>query len=114
VRVTRDGYVSQEQRVTVTAGRPVQSVALTLRPVPAAPAAPGPAATTASLVVESRPSGARVFVDGKLIGQTPMAIAEMPVGEHAVRLELEGYRGWVTPVRIVAGERTRVAASLEP
>jgi hypothetical protein len=69
---------------------------------------------TASLLVESRPVGARIVVNGTLVGTTPMAIAEMPVGDHDVRLELDGYRRWRTSVRVVAGERNRVAASLEP
>jgi hypothetical protein len=114
VRVTREGYVAQEQRVTVSAGRPVQSLAIPLRPAPAPSAAPRAGAGTAPLIVESRPAGAPVFVNGQQIGQTPMAIAEIPVGEHAVRRELGGDRGWISPVRVVSGERNRVAASLEP
>jgi len=65
------------------------------------------------LVVESRPPGADVFVDGKLVGITPLVLARVDAGEHAVRLERDGYRRWSASVRIVSGERNRVAASLE-
>jgi eukaryotic-like serine/threonine-protein kinase len=82
-------------------------------------ASAGPAASTAAvpfagvLVVESRPPGADVFVDGKPAGITPVVLARVDAGEHAVRLEREGYRRWSASVRIVSGERNRVTASLE-
>jgi hypothetical protein len=65
-----------------------------------------------ALVVESRPSGARVFIDNKLVGTTPLSLAAITAGEHALRLESEGYRRWMSQVRIEPGERGRVTASL--
>jgi serine/threonine-protein kinase len=66
-----------------------------------------------SLMVESRPTGAHVFLDGRLLGTTPLAMPSVPAGEHAIRLELGGYRRWSSSVRVVASERNRVTASLE-
>ena len=65
------------------------------------------------LTIESRPEGARVFLDGKLIGTTPLAIPGVGAGEHAIRLERDGYQHWSSSVRIVTGEQNRVTASLE-
>jgi serine/threonine-protein kinase len=65
------------------------------------------------LTVASRPEGARVFLDGKLMGTTPLAIPNVGAGEHAIRLELDGYQRWSSSVRIVASEQNRVTASLE-
>ena len=117
VRVVRDGYVGEERRVTITALRPSQSLTFAL--TRARPAAPGPAASATlegekvPLTVESRPAGASVFVDGTLIGKTPLTVGEVAAGDHAVSLDLDGYRRWSSSVRIVAGERNRVTASLE-
>jgi hypothetical protein len=117
VRVVRDGYVADQRRVIVSAARPAQSLTIALarvRPaaaVPATPTRPGP--SVAALSVESRPTGASVFLDGKLIGSTPLQMGEVAAGDHAVRLELEGYRDWSSTVHVVAGERRRVAASLD-
>jgi hypothetical protein len=115
VRVVRDGYVAEERRVTITAARPSQSLTLELtRARPAAP--PTPSALELEkvpLTVESRPPGASVFVDGTLIGKTPLTLGEVAAGDHAVSLNLDGYRRWSSSVRIVAGERNRVTASLE-
>jgi hypothetical protein len=66
-----------------------------------------------SVVVESRPAGAQVFLDGRGVGVTPLSIPSVPIGSHVVRLELSGHKRWSTPIRVVAGERVRVAASLE-
>jgi hypothetical protein len=65
-----------------------------------------------SIQVLSRPAGAQVFVDGRLIGVTPTSL-DLPAGNHAVRMYLAGYRAWTTNVEVLAGAPTRVAASLE-
>jgi hypothetical protein len=79
--------------------------------------APGASGTAGRFVgglsIESRPDGARVFLDGKLMGTTPLAVPSISAGEHAIRLERDGYRRWSSSVRIVASEQNRVTASLE-
>ena len=117
VKITRDGYAPEERRVVITASRPAQSITVPLaRPRPAPPRAQ-PAASAArfvgALAVDSRPAGARVFMDGTLVGTTPMALPSVPAGSHAIRLEHDGYRRWASSVRIVASEKNRVTASLE-
>lgn len=55
---------------------------------------------TASLVsakgvlrIESRPSGARVLVDGEPAGTTPLDVKDIPLNEaHRIELELKGYQ----------------------
>jgi hypothetical protein len=63
--------------------------------------------------VLSRPAGARVFVNDRLAGSTPVAIPGLPAGPATVRIELDGYQPWTTRVTVEAGGQTRVAASLE-
>ncbi len=60
-----------------------------------------------------RPAGAKVYMDGKLVGTTPMLLASVPAGSHAIRIEHDGYRRWSSSVRVVASEQNRVTASLE-
>jgi hypothetical protein len=125
VQVARDGFASEERRLTITAAK---SQALTVqlaraRPAPPAATKPSTAAAAAPavaggrgpgpLLVESRPPGAKVFVDGRLVGTTPTSVAGLGAGEHAVRLEHEGYRNWSSSVRIEGSEPSRVTASLE-
>jgi hypothetical protein len=117
VRVVREGYATEERRITITGARPTQSITVPLArpgaaqaPVPSAPAAD--AAGSGRVTVVSRPAGARVFVDGKLLGTTPLQVPQVAAGTHTVRLELEGYRPWISTVQVAAGEH-RVAASLD-
>jgi len=121
VRLQRDGFNTEERRVVVSRARPAVNMAVTLaRAKAAAPAPPvrtqtaPPAATgIGSLSVESRPAGARVFLDGKPIGSTPLSTNDVPAGDHAIRLEHDGYKTWVASVRVGASEQSRVTASLD-
>jgi serine/threonine protein kinase len=129
LRLVHEGYATEERRIVITPAHPVQSVTVTLartRPAepparraaesparPAAPTAPSGGSFFGSLSVESRPAGAKVFIDGKLSGTTPLVLPQIGAGEHAVRLEHDGYQRWSSSVRIMSGERNRVTASLE-
>ena len=63
--------------------------------------------------IVSRPAGAQVILDGRNVGRTPLSLAEVPEGPHAVRLDLTGFKQWSTTVEVMPGQRLRVAASLE-
>jgi hypothetical protein len=54
-----------------------------------------------------------VFLDGRLVGTTPVVLQDVPPGPHAVRIDLVGHRRWVTTIDLAPGARQRVAASLE-
>ncbi|MGE5814967.1 MAG: PEGA domain-containing protein, partial [Acidobacteriota bacterium] len=108
VRVARNGYADSSRRVSV-GGSSVREVTVRLaRPTP-----PAPTTFTGSLYVDSRPRGARVLLDGKEVGVTPMQIPDVRAGAHVVRLELTDHRTWTTSARVVAGQVVRVTGSLE-
>jgi len=121
VRIVRDGYVPEDRSVTVSRNQPAPSLLVTLEP--RRPAAdrisqsgaqvPYAGPYTASLVVESLPPGASVYLDNKAVGRTPLTLSGVNAGEHVVRLERDGYRRWARSIRVVATERNRVTASLE-
>jgi type II secretory pathway component PulL len=78
-----------------------------------AAAAPARVATTGSLTVDSRPKGARVTIDGRVLGATPLSAPGLAPGVHAVRLELSGYKTVTTSVTVKAGEAAKLALTLE-
>jgi len=67
-----------------------------------------------SLGLDSRPQGARVFVNGLNVGRTPIDLRNLAVGSRAVRLELTGYQTWSSVIQVVTGQRSRVTADLRP
>jgi hypothetical protein len=65
-------------------------------------------------VLSSVPDGAQVLLNGKVVGQTPVVIDDLPVGSRALVVRRDGYQPWSTSVRIVADQRTPVRATLRP
>ena len=116
IHLTRDGFTAADERVRLTAGRPSAAIEVSLKPAvaPAVPAAPARTLSgVGGLSIESRPSGARVFVNDRLVGSTPLAVPDLPAGPATVRIESDGYQTWATTVQVSAGEQARVAASLD-
>ena len=111
--VTMVGYPQWHETATLTEDRPSQSFEAALDGAGAATQAPLPPPATTGLQIDSRPTGARVFVDGAPVGVTPVLLPTIATGAHTVRIELAGYRSWSTSVSVTSGQRTRVAASLE-
>ena len=65
-----------------------------------------------SLVVNSRPAGARVFVNGRSVGETPLVLRNQPAGSRAIRVALDGYEPWSAAVQVVADTETHLRAEL--
>lgn len=45
-----------------------------------------------ALVIDGSPSGASVFVDDDLVGETPLIINQISIGEHNVHIKKNGYK----------------------
>ncbi|WP_135257516.1 PEGA domain-containing protein [Thermus caldilimi] len=73
--------------------------------------APPPTPAAATLVVDSRPAGAEVYLDGRLSGRTPVSLQVNP-GRHEVELRLSGYQPYRVTVNPRPGERVQVFAQL--
>jgi hypothetical protein len=64
------------------------------------------------LVVTTEPAGATVTVDGRDVGTTPVEIAGLPSGEHAISVELDGYKSASNTLDLKAGQDREVSARL--
>ncbi len=119
VVIARRGFIPETRRVVITNARPARTLDVRLGAAaapaqrPSTPATLGkPAASTGSLTIESRPTGATVTVNGRANGTTPVTINDLAPGEYRVVMTMQGFRDFATIVRVVAGERARAAASL--
>ncbi|MEO6222638.1 MAG: PEGA domain-containing protein [Vicinamibacterales bacterium] len=111
VAVSRSGYQRNEQQVTISKTVPAREVTLELAKALIPPPARG--ATTGSVLVETRPTGAAVSIDGKAIGTAPVRVPSLSAGSHTVRVALAGHKTVTTTVVVRPGQQTPVRVSLE-
>jgi len=91
--VKKEGYVSNLTNVTVAAG---QTVTYTAK-------MSSIAATTGTIIIKSRPSGATVFLDSVNKGYSPVTLNEIPPGIHSIILRAFNYKAYQTNVNVTAG-----------
>lgn len=76
------------------------------------------AETTGYIRVQSKPTGASVFLDGDYQGTThpedPLEITGVPPGDHTITLQLKNYQDFSTRVSVQAGRTEQVDAALTP
>jgi len=95
ISVRKAGYSTYTQKLALA---PRQEITLTID-LPA---------TAGVLRVRSTPTGALVFADGELLGETPLEKPDMPIGLHALRMQADGYADSFVSVDVVLGEEAVV------
>lgn len=71
-----------------------------------------PAVPTASVVVQSTPSGADITVDGWFVGNAPSTL-RLPAGEHTITIAASGYKRWERKIVVIVGSDVTLSATLE-
>ncbi len=92
---------------TPSAGEPVQTAPRPSPPAAAPASEPASAAGSGKLTVNANPWG-QVFVNDRLIGNTPRANIELPAGTHTLRVSRQGFESVTRQVTIRAGETVRI------
>ena len=109
VRIERTGFEAEELEAAITAEAPAASLDVALRPqAPVAPAAPRPALFR----IRSTPPGARVAIDGRDVGETPIERLQVDAGSRVVRVLRDGYLPWEDEFRARAGRTETIDAIL--
>jgi len=111
IRVTRPGYAQQEQTVVLTAEEPSARLAFTLRRGSAA--APTAPRSVLTVLIESTPAGARISIDGRDLGPTPLMVRQLRPGTHTLEVRMPGYRLWSQRLTVAAGDSRKIMATLE-
>ena len=110
VKVIHAGYGSETREISLSQAARIVSVGVELVE---GSVIQGGTTGVGLLEIDSRPDGARVVVDGYLVGTTPLVVSDVTNGIHRVRIERDGYQPWVTTVDVQPADRFRVAASLD-
>ena len=107
VQIARPGHLPWTERVSLTQQSPSRNVSVQLQK--------GLDLTSPSRVpldVDSRPRGARVTIDGRFLGVTPLRWPDATPGTHRLQIEMGGYTPITMPVVVRPGEPARVAVTL--
>ena len=67
----------------------------------------------ASLQVDAKPA-AQLFLNGKPMGDTPLALFNLPVGPATIILRAVGYQDLTVPVTLVVGQPVKLSLELKP
>ena len=80
--------------------------------------APSPKVATeakgARVALESLPKNSEVYVDGRFVGNAPVAAYLLPAGKHVLEFRMKGMTTWTREVEVAEGQETRFLATLEP
>lgn len=68
---------------------------------------------TGNLNIVSEPKGAEVYLDGTLMGNTPLALKDIDAGEHVIKVTKEGYVDAETTITLNPKENRNVKIILE-
>jgi hypothetical protein len=72
-------------------------------------------APTGQVIVQSDPAGALVTIDGRIRGETPVTIRDLPLGPHTIQIARPGHVPWSERVTLTASVPSRVlTARLRP
>lgn len=139
VTISRPGYLDAVRQIAVLPSQPAASLAVDLErrvgestaaegpgparppaqlpdqlpaPPPASAPAPAQPAGVGSVYVVSRPTDARLFINGRAYGTAPAVVPGLPAGRYVVRVERSGYRAWESTIDVLPGQRLRVDATL--
>jgi hypothetical protein len=73
---------------------------------------PLPTSFPGSIAITSYPSGAAVFLDGRLAGSAPVIVSDVVAGVHEITLSLRGYENRSHIVSVGSGQAAAVNAGL--
>ncbi|WP_198362115.1 PEGA domain-containing protein [Thermococcus pacificus] len=99
IKLTKQDYENYTTTITLIPGES-KVLNITLTP------------TFGFLTVYSDPSGAKVYVDGSYIGDTPIENYKLSTGEHTIKLVKENYADYVREITIELGKTTKIEATL--
>jgi len=99
IELRKAGYFPYTESVTISPGSNL-SMNIELTPI-------------AHLTVYSTPEGAYVYLNGTLIGTTPIENYQLAPGTYALQVSKEGYKDYKTTISVSGGETKIVNANLE-
>ena len=96
------GHKSATLSKHITSAEPRQSYTL-----------PAPTPIVGSLIISGTPINADVTLDGKAVGQLPLKLNDILVGEHTIVVSKSGYETYTQSVTVADGKTATINATLK-
>ncbi len=97
--VKKTGYEDWDQKVKIASGESIKLFAEL-------------GAVYGSLLIESRPVDADVYLGGRNQGKTPLTLERVKEGKQEIEISKEGYQAWKQSVTVKPGKPVQVTADL--
>jgi hypothetical protein len=110
--LTLQGFAAGDHHIVVRKGDWFGSKTVTLNPDELLKVSVAMEQGKGSLKIFSTPPGASVTIDGRAAGETPLRLANIAAGEHALTLGKDGYIGATQSVKISIDETQNIDISL--
>lgn len=106
LEVSKTGFRTWSMQVEVQPGQTLQLPDVELTPSSGGAGAAAVAAGGTGFSLDTEPSGARVFVDGReLSTSTPITVTDLSAGSHTIRVEKGSrYMPWQTQIQVAEGQ----------
>ncbi|NJE29444.1 PEGA domain-containing protein [Thermococcus sp. 18S1] len=101
LKITKNGYSDYVSSITLASGE-TKIISATLN------------RNTGYLSVNSSPSGAKVYLDGRYIGTTPLESYMLPPGEYTLKIVADNHETYSRNVSIEEGKKVTIRANLTP
>jgi serine/threonine protein kinase len=103
LEVRKEGYKPYMKDIEMEAGGSISVDASLIRVAP----------SMGSIVIDSKPSGAQVFIDGANTGNvTPCTIEEISTGRHSIKVSKRGYQTAQLARTVKSGQATSISVNL--
>lgn|GEM_PF-1264115 len=112
LKLEKPGYKPYEKDVTLGPDHPVETIRATAIPLPP-PKKKGSGLLYVKAFADGKPTVAKVFVDGKEVGETPYTNPAIPSGVHVVKVSKPLYHDYQERITVEEDRKHEILAMLQ-
>ena len=73
-----------------------------------------PAVRRARLLLSGEPQGAKIYLNGRYVGDLPRRLSDLNPGSHILKVVHDGFQEWLQEVTLKEGQEASLAVVLDP
>lgn len=105
LRLEKAGYIPVTRKISIDPSEGDKKVEINLKSAEA---------VSMSINVISEPDGAKVFINGRIVGITPLKSYPLPYGTYQIAVEKEGYKPKYDEIKVLKAGKQTISFTLEP